>query len=204
MGTIAQLEPCEEFPHAQSKLYPRCFATEAQVWFDTLQQQLDWRHEAIKIYGKTSVVPRLTAFYGDPDIAYRYSGIVHIAQPWHPLLAHIRDHLKQLLDLSFNSVLANYYRDGKDYMGWHSDDEMELQRSPVIASVSLGAERPFYLRHKESVYDPYHLSLYSGSLLVMGHATQKTWQHSLPRRLRIKSPRINLTFRTIERPRSVD
>jgi alkylated DNA repair dioxygenase AlkB len=200
MVSAAQLDPCEFLVNADSRVYPLCFATTAEAWFSCLQRQLDWHTETITIYGKQCVVPRLTAFYGDPGIRYRYSGTVHIAQAWHPLLADIRDRLLHLLDLSFNSVLANFYRDGNDYMGWHSDDEPELHSNPVIASVSLGAERPFYLRHKENSYDPYHISLPSGALLVMGHSTQRTWQHSLPRRLRIVGPRINLTFRNIDQP----
>jgi alkylated DNA repair dioxygenase AlkB len=202
MATVIRHNNYDDLLDADARLYRDIFAHEADAWFDSLQQQLDWRTESIKIYGKTSLVPRLTAFYGDPDIGYRYSGIVHSAQPWHPLLADIRGRLKQLLDFSFNSVLANYYRDGTDTMGWHSDDEPELQGSPEIASLSLGTERPFYLRHKESVYEPYHISLPPGSLLVMGRSTQKTWQHSLPRRVGIKTPRINLTFRSIHQLRA--
>ena len=198
MPAIVRHQTYDELPDADTRLYRDIFSIEAGAWFDDLQQQLDWRTEAIKIYGKTTLVPRLTAFYGDPGVCYRYSGVVHMAQPWHPLLADVRRRLKQLLDLSFNSVLANYYRDGKDTMGWHSDDEPELRGSPVIASLSLGAERPFYLRHKDSGYEPYHLSLPAGSLLVMGRSTQQNWQHSLPRRAGIKTPRINLTFRSIE------
>ena len=197
MAIAAQLDPCHLLANADSRFYPRCFALNAEDWFKRLQR-LDWQSETLTMYGRRVLVPRLTAFYGDPGIRYRYSGTVHIAQGWYPLLADIRDHLFEVLDLSFNSVLANLYRDGNDYMGWHSDDESELQNSPVIASVSLGAERPFYLRHKEKRHDPYHISLPSGALLVMGHNTQRSWQHSLPRRLRIKSPRINLTFRTID------
>ncbi len=196
MAIAAQLEPCNLLLNADSRVYPRCFAEHAEAWFNRLQE-LDWKSETLTLYGKPVLVPRLTAFYGDPGIRYRYSGTVHIAQGWYPLLADIRDHLFQVLNLSFNSVLANFYRDGNDYMGWHSDDEPELQTSPVIASVSLGAERPFYLRHKEKLHDPYHISLPPGALLVMGHSTQRSWHHSLPRRLRIKGPRINLTFRTI-------
>ena len=202
---MAAVVPYSDHDHlvdADSRLYPDIFRGEACAWFDSLQQQIDWRSETIKMYGKKIVVPRLTAFYGDAGIGYRYSGIVHIAQTWHPLLADLRERLNQLLDLSFNSVLANYYRDGTDYMGWHSDDEAELHKQPIIASISLGAERAFYLRHRESVYEPYHLSLPSGSLLVMGRSTQRHWQHSLPRRAGIKSARINLTFRTIDQPRA--
>lgn len=197
MDFAARLDPCECLTNADSKLYPRCFAQHSAAWFKQLQR-LDWNSETLQMYGRRVVVPRLTAFYGNPGVRYRYSGTVHIAQGWYPLLADIRDHLLQVLDLSFNSVLANFYRDGNDYMGWHSDDEPELRASPVIASVSLGAERPFYLRHKENLYDPYHISLPSGALLVMGHGTQRLWQHSLPRRQRLKGPRINLTFRTID------
>jgi alkylated DNA repair dioxygenase AlkB len=199
MAIVTPLDPCQFLANADTRVYPNCFADKAQEWFDGLHS-LNWQSETLTLFGRKVVVPRLTAFYGDPGVRYGYSGTVHIAQHWHPLLEDIRDRLFHLLDLSFNSVLANFYRDGNDYMGWHSDDEPELQNSPVIASVSLGAERPFYLRHKEKLYDPYHVSLPSGALLVMGHDTQRSWQHTLPRRLGIKSPRINLTFRTIGQP----
>jgi alkylated DNA repair dioxygenase AlkB len=200
MAVVLQHKRYDDLVAADCRLYRQLFAEQADAWFDCLQGQLDWRKESIVFYGKPTLVPRLTAFYGDNGISYRYSGNVHFAQPWHPLLADIRFRLQQLLDLSFNSVLANYYRDGNDYMGWHSDDEVQLRRSPVIASLSLGAERPFYLRHKESLYAPYRICLPAGSVLVMGKSTQRYWQHSLPRRAGIRSARINLTFRTLDPP----
>lgn len=184
--------------NADSRLYPQLFADSAQAWFDCLRSELAWRGESIQLFGKKQQVPRLTAFYGEPDIRYSYSRIVLHARSWHPLLLTIRSRLQHVLGLSFNSVLANYYRDGSDYMGWHSDDEPELRDKPAIASLSLGAERPFYLRHRGKAFAPYHLSLLPGSLLLMGNTTQVNWQHSLPRRPAINAPRINLTFRCIE------
>jgi alkylated DNA repair dioxygenase AlkB len=94
-------------------------------------------------------------------------------------------------------VLANRYRDGRDAMGWHSDDEPELGPAPVIASVSLGASRRFVLKHRDDPAQKLALELDHGSLLVMAGATQRHYKHALPRTARPVGERINLTFRHI-------
>lgn len=155
------------------------------------------------------------AWYGDPGAVYTYSGVVNAPNPWHPLLLEIkekvtdtvREHIPKQPD--FNSVLCNLYRDGRDSMGWHSDDEKELGENPIIASLSLGTARDFLLRQRDnqgarSYQDAksdhrvnLKLPLTHGSLLIMLVGCQSEWQHSLPKRLRVSSPRINLTFRRI-------
>ena len=117
--------------------------------------------------------------------------------PWDKQLQQLRIRLEQQLEHQFNSVLANLYRDGHDYMGWHSDNEPELGSEPIIASISLGASRPLQFRHKKSK-QKYELELEPGSLLIMHGQTQSTWQHCLPKRRKVTEARINLTFRYIQ------
>ena len=175
-------------------------ADAAQALWTRLLEELPWAHEAIHIYGRELMQPRLTAYHGDPDTAYRYSGRWWKPHPWHPLLAKLRERLAGETGVPFNSVLANLYRDGNDAMGWHADDEPELGPAPVIASVSLGATRRFLLRPRGGGASR-RLDLEEGSLLVMRGASQRDWQHSVPRTARAVGPRINLTFRKI-RPSS--
>lgn len=170
--------------------------SEADNLFQQLSTQINWQQESIIMYGKKVTVPRLVAWYGDENASYRYSGVLHKPMPWLPLLNNLKQSLAREISGPFNSVLCNYYRDGHDYMGWHSDDESELGIDPVIASISLGAERDFYFRHKETKMK-YDIHLTHGSLLIMNSGCQQTWQHSLPKRLRCRQPRINLTFRNI-------
>jgi len=172
---------------------------QAQSLFVLLQQQIPWQTESYSVYGKTVEAPRRVAWYGDADAAYTYSGITHQPLPWTETLAALKKQLEQACQHSFNSVLLNLYRDGQDSMGWHADKEAELGPNPVIASLSLGQERVFKLRHQRSkrVLD---VPLGSGSLLLMHGALQHHWQHSVPKSKKPMQPRINLTFRTIIKP----
>lgn len=145
--------------------------------------------------GRQVLQPRLTAWYG--DAAYTYSGVTLEPLPWTPLLAMLRDRLIADVGERFNSVLCNLYRTGADSMGLHADDERELGPNPVIASVSVGATRRLVLRHKRRKAAPVILDLTSGSLLVMGPATQTFWRHAVPKDPRVVAPRVNLTFRRI-------
>ena len=181
----------------QLRLYPAPFGDCADQWYKQLRSGLDWHEEFIQLFGKTHRVPRLTAFYGDAGVAYRYSGVDHQALAWTPALRQIRRAVAQVTDGDFNCVLANLYLTGRDYMGWHSDDEASLGATPLIASVSLGAPRPFMLRHKHDHQRRREYLLDHGSLLVMSGTCQRDWQHALPRRLRVNSARINLTFRQV-------
>ncbi len=159
-----------------------------------LLQETDWRAEAITVYGKTHLQPRLTAWIGDH--AYRYSGMTLAPTPWPPLLAELRDAVQALTGHRFNSVLLNYYRDQRDSMGMHSDDEPELGRDPAIASLSYGAARTFILKHKTSG-DTRKLRLGDGNLLLMAGALQAHWRHGINKETRPLPPRLNLTFRYI-------
>lgn len=170
--------------------------TEASALFDTLRSGIAWDNHPVRLFGREHPAPRLSCWIGDGDASYRYSGVVRTPQPWSPPLADLRDRLCAALEAPFNSVLANLYRDGRDAMGWHSDDEPELGASPVIASVSLGATRRFVLKHRRGD-TRLALELAPGSLLVMRGATQANYRHALPRTARPVGPRINLTFRVV-------
>lgn len=173
---------------------------EAEAYFRILLEQIAWERQQIRLFGRWVDQPRLVAWYGDPGMTYTYSGLSLTPQPWTAPLQEIRSRLESIHGVRFNSVLLNLYRDGKDSMGWHSDDEPELGTQPVIASISLGEERMFHFRHKTpDKYPTYKLRLASGSLLWMGGHTQTHWKHQLPKTQKTVGPRINLTFRKIIR-----
>jgi alkylated DNA repair dioxygenase AlkB len=160
--------------------------------------EVPWRAESVALWGKKIIQPRLIAWYGDAGRSYAYSGIQLHPVPWTPILLDIKARIEGAVDWSFNSVLLNYYRDNRDSMGLHSDDEPELGDRPVIASHSLGQERTFILKHKTSkVMRPVHLRLSSGSVLLMKGNTQRHWKHGIPKEIRSCGPRVNLTFRNI-------
>ncbi|MEM9183851.1 MAG: alpha-ketoglutarate-dependent dioxygenase AlkB [Pseudomonadota bacterium] len=170
---------------------------QADRWLAELTTEISWRSETLKMYGREVPVPRLIAWYGDPGTDYRYSGVNHAPLPWSPTLASLRRWLASACGHPFNSVLANLYRDGQDAMGWHADNERELGRQPVIASLSLGATRRMRFRRVDRSQQSFHLDLTHGSLLVMQGQTQQHWQHAITRTQRSVAPRINLTFRQI-------
>ncbi len=163
-----------------------------------LQQTIEWRQEYLTIFGKTHPTPRLTAWYGEAHCIYKYSGHTCLPLPWTAQLLSIKNQVEQLASgHTFNCVLLNYYRDGRDKMGWHADDEKELGHNPVIASVSFGATRRFDFKHKVQREEKFSLDLHSGSVLIMQGDLQHHWLHQLPAQKRIQEPRINLTFRNI-------
>jgi alkylated DNA repair dioxygenase AlkB len=162
--------------------------------------EVEWRSEAVVMWGRTMPQPRLTAWYGDPGRSYAYSGIELQPRPWTPLLLDIKARVEAATGAGFNSVLINYYRNQRDSIGFHSDNEPELGDRPVIASLSLGEERIFVLRHRRSKKtEPVRLRLASGSLLLMAGETQRNWRHGIPKQSRACGARVKLTFRTIIR-----
>jgi alkylated DNA repair dioxygenase AlkB len=158
-----------------------------------------WRQETIAMYGRPVPIPRLSAWYGDPGCTYTYSDITMAPLPWTAVLLEIKAEVEREAGVAFNSVLANLYRDGRDSVAWHADDEPELGRGPVIASVSLGATRTFQLRHRHDPAARWQVDLEHGSLLLMRGATQRAWLHQLPKTGRPVGRRVNLTFRVIRR-----
>nr|WP_298140881.1 alpha-ketoglutarate-dependent dioxygenase AlkB [uncultured Pseudomonas sp.] len=169
----------------------------ADRWLAQLIAETPWQQPQVRLYGREYPVPRLVAWYGDAQAAYRYSGLTHQPLPWTPLLAQIRAHLVEALGLPLNGVLLNYYRDGQDSMGWHSDDEAELGCNPHIVSLNLGACRRFDLRRKGQNRIEHSLPLNHGSLLVMEGPTQHHWQHQIAKTRMPCAARLNLTFRFI-------
>lgn len=172
-------------------------AAEADALFAALRAGLPWEVHRIRLFGREVASPRLSCWIGDPGAAYTYSGTRFEPRPWPAPLAPLRARLAAELGVAFNSVLANLYRDGRDRMGWHADDEPALGPAPVIASLSLGAARRFALRSRREPALRRELVLPHGSLLVMAGATQRAWKHALPATARPVGPRINLTFRRI-------
>jgi len=172
---------------------------QANKLFKNLQKKIEWTQNRIRFYGKESLVPRLEAWYGDPGKSYAYSGIHMDPKPWTDELLLIKKAIEPIAGVTFNSVLINYYRDGADRVAWHSDDEKELGKNPVIGSVSLGAERKFKLRHKKYKTNglKHDIMLNHGSFLLMKGSTQHHWMHEIPRTAKPIGPRINLTFRII-------
>jgi alkylated DNA repair dioxygenase AlkB len=169
---------------------------ESQELAATLAKETPWQQQVLKMYGKEIKTPRLTAWYGDPETTYSFSGTTFVPNPWTETLIKIKHAVESLAGQTFNSVLLNLYRDGQDSVGWHSDDEPELGEDPIIASVSLGATRKFKLRHKKTK-ETKDWELQNGTLLVMGSGTQPNWEHSVPKTAVEKGWRINLTFRRI-------
>ncbi len=184
--------------NAEVVLYSNFFSLEESDRILTeLQDTIRWRQDKIKLFGKEYDQPRLVAWYADAGKTYTYSNILMQPTAWTPVLAGIRDRIQEVTEARFNSVLINYYRHGRDSMSWHSDDEPELGRNPVIASVSFGAERVFHFRHRFE-QQKVKVLLTNGSLLMMQGETQHFWQHQIPKTQRAIAPRINLTFRMIQ------
>lgn len=178
----------------------------ADAWLEQLWRELGWSRQEITLFGRRVMQPRLVAWYGDPHAAYTYSGLTLQPSPWHSVLSELRERLETATGGRFNSVLANAYRDGGDSMGWHSDDEKELGTAPLIASVSLGAERRFLVRPRSppggGTNRSHGITLGPGSLLVMKGDSQRLFQHALPRTRKPVRLRINLTYRQVEIPPS--
>lgn len=171
--------------------------SQAKEVFDSLLEETPWQQDPITIFGKTYQQPRLTALYASNAKPYSYSGITMNPRPMTPLMETLRDRVHQVSSNTFTTVLLNLYRNGKDSNGWHADDEKELGKNPVIASLSFGAERYFHLKHKKDKNLRLKIPLKSGSLLIMEGETQAHWLHQVAKTARPVGPRINLTFRRI-------
>mgnify|MGYP005992440173 CR=1 FL=1 len=186
-----------EFFDGKLVYYPRFIEKQESLdLYHDLLANLQWSQAQIKMFGKLVTIPRLQAWYGDSDAYYKYSGLPLKPLPWLDVLTSLKIKCEQALGKSFNSVLANYYRDNRDSMGWHSDNEKQLGDLPIIASLSFGQQRRFCMRQK-STGEKFELNLQSGSLLVMQSNIQTHWQHSLPKSAKPLSGRINLTYRRI-------
>ncbi|MBC3765400.1 alpha-ketoglutarate-dependent dioxygenase AlkB [Neptunicella marina] len=186
-------------PQANIRYFSHFIQTEqAENVLRILTNELQWRQDYIRLYGREHKIPRLQAWYGDVGTDYQYSGLKMNPIPWHPLLLQLKKRCEVECATLFNSVLCNYYRDGQDSMGMHSDDESELGIEPTIASLSFGQPRILIFKHKSSG-KRHKIELEHGSLLVMAGATQTYWQHGIDKTRRNVAPRLNLTFRHIKR-----
>ncbi|MEQ8358443.1 MAG: alpha-ketoglutarate-dependent dioxygenase AlkB [Cytophagales bacterium] len=172
--------------------------SESQKLLDQILKSSTWNQDEIQIFGKWHIQPRLTSIYADAGVKYTYSGLTQKTAPWPDYLLSIKQNVEAIAEADFNLVLLNYYRDGNDSMGWHSDDEKELGKNPCIASLSIGAARDFKFRPKKTIEaGPFKINLNNGSLLIMKGETQHNWQHSIAKSKKIHEQRINLTFRKI-------
>jgi alkylated DNA repair dioxygenase AlkB len=190
-ASLPNLLPCD----GTLRLHEDALAeADASRLFEQLMAVTEWRHEIATVMGRRVPIPRLTAWHG--AAGYVYSGIRMTPAPWNPPLLEIKAVVEACAGQAFNSVLLNLYRDGRDSVSWHADNEPGLGRNPVIASVSLGGVRRFQMKHRARD-ERLALDLPSGSCLVMAGATQHHWLHQVPKTGRPVGPRINLTFRTM-------
>ncbi len=188
--------------HGEVRYYRNFFDKEkSDLWFNVLLSEIRWKQEPVKIFGREIMQPRLTAWYGDENRDYTYSGITMNASPWIEPLAEMKHELEKIANTTFTSALLNLYRDGNDAIGWHRDNEKMLGKEPVIASVSLGAERIFQLREYHSKSNTVSVLLEHGSLLLMSGESQQFWEHRLPRKSKLHAARINITFREVKQLR---
>ena len=188
-----------DVPDAEIEYYPNFFGRlRANEFFVKLKNEIPWQQDNITVFGKTHPQPRLTSLFGNEGKPYSYSNIVMQPNIWNPLLLFIKNEVEEICFENFTTVLLNYYRDGKDSNGLHADNEKELGRNPVIASVSFGAERYFHLQHNTIKEQKLKIKLENGSLLIMNGPTQHFWKHQIPKTAAAIGPRINLTFRIIK------
>lgn len=163
--------------------------------FEVLHTDVPWERQELAMFGNIVPEPRMSAWISD-GVTYTYSGAQRRAHPWSPLLTSLRQQCEEAAGSEFNGVLANFYKDGSDHLGWHADDESVNGPEPIIASISLGAERRFDFRHNET-HEVVNVLLPHGSLLVMSGLSQSCWQHRIPKETKLTDPRINLTFRKV-------
>lgn len=195
---LFEQENIEVLPHDGSTVYYGKILNdvESKKYFDLLIKNGDWKNDEAVIFGKHFITKRKVAWYGNEEYSYTYSNTQHDALLWTPELLELKMITEAHTGYVFNSCLLNLYHDGDEGMGWHSDDEKSLAKDSAIASISLGAERKFMLRHKKTK-ETISLTLEDGSLLLMKENTQANWLHSVPKTKKVKSPRINLTFRSM-------
>ena len=170
--------------------------SEAVEYYDLLMDKIEWANDQAMMFGKLIITKRKVAWYGSEEFSYTYSKITKTALPWTEELIQLKELVEQKTGETYNSCLLNLYHSGDEGMAWHSDGEKDLKKHGAIASMSFGADRKFAFKHKETKETVSRI-LEKGSLLVMKGTTQENWLHRLPPTKKVKTPRINLTFRTI-------
>lgn len=179
-------------------LYPSFYSfKKSNLIYEKLIEQVEWQQGQIRIFGKKLKEPRLSAFFADEGVEYKYSGRLNAGLAWNRLLSNIKKDVEKKSGFDFNSLLLNYYRDQNDSMGWHRDNEKQLKENPVVASLSFGQERDFYIRRYADKSKTLKIKLTSGSLLLMLGATQHEWEHCVKKQTGQLSGRLNLTFRKV-------
>ena len=171
--------------------------TESRHLLDKLIADIPWQQKSVLMYGKTVVTPRLTAWFGNPDVDYSISGNQKPPFPWTKELLMVKDKVETLSGYVFNSVLLNYYRDANDSVGWHSDNDGSPGKNKIVASVSFGQERKFEIRKNKNHDQKFSILLEDGSYLLMKGNFQDEWQHRIPKSSKVLRPRVNLTFRIL-------
>jgi alkylated DNA repair dioxygenase AlkB len=199
MQKLFNLTDTNLLPHGGTALYygKIMSGAKANTVFSGLMENIEWKNDEAVIFGRRIITKRKVAWYGDLDYEYAYSNTVKRALPWTPLLLELKELAENTCGEAFNSCLLNLDHDGNEGMAWHSDDEKDLKENGAIGSLSFGAERRFLFKARKSG-EIVPVVLEHGSLLVMKDATQTNWLHRLPQTKRIKTPRVNLTFRTID------
>ena len=188
-----------DLPESNITYYPDFITSEvATQYFKIFKETIPWQQDNIKVFGKVYAQPRLTAFYGNGAKSYSYSNITMQPRSFTTELLEIKQEIESAMEVEFNSCLLNLYRNGRDSNGWHADDEKELGQDAIIASISLGEERPFHLRYKRNTKVKHKIVLGHGSLLLMKGSTQHHWQHQIPKTTKPIAARINLTFRVLQ------
>ncbi|MCM4154372.1 alpha-ketoglutarate-dependent dioxygenase AlkB [Arenibacter sp. N53] len=188
-----------QLPDSDIVYYPNFLNTaEADYFFKILKETSPWKQDNITVFGKTYPQPRLTALFGENNKAYSYSNISMKPHMFSSELLELKNKLQLEVGIHFTSCLLNLYRNGKDSNGWHADDEKALGENPVIASITVGQERYFHLKHKLNKELKHKLLLEHGSLLLMKGETQHCWYHQIPKTTKVINERINITFRIIK------
>lgn len=199
MDLFASEKTILNLPNAELIYLPNFYTnTLADQYFEHLLDAIPWQQDNITVFGKSHPQPRLTALFATNELPYRYSNITMKPHQFTPELQYIKNDVEQISDHNFTSVLLNFYRDGNDSNGWHADNEKELGKNPVIASISFGAERSFHFKHRYIKEEQHKLILEHGSLLLMKGEMQHYWVHQISKTKREIGQRINLTFRTIK------
>ncbi len=174
--------------------YPQA---EATLLYQELLNNIPWQHDEVIIFGKKIITKRKMAWYAAPGLDYTYSGSTKTALPFTQALLQIKTEVEKVSGAEFNSCLLNFYHDGQEAMGWHSDNENTLEKNGIIAAVSFGAERRFVFRHR-GTKEKKEILLEKGSLVLMSGIIQEQWQHAIPKMATVKTPRISLTFRQMK------
>jgi len=200
LNIFGDAAPTPRLPFELMEYFPAVFSSgESYSLMETLINNVPWLQRTVPMYGKDIITPRLTAWYGDAGKSYTFSATKFDPLPWTNELLQIKYQVEKMTDVSFNTVLLNYYRNGNDSVAWHSDDEYELGSNPVIASVSFGQTRRFDVRSKTDHAQKYAIGLQNGSLLLMKGDMQHCWEHRIAKSNKVLAGRINLTFRIINK-----